>query len=295
MPLPWHTLEGEAARDLPFAVVDIFEEYMAIHATAGSRAEMVQRFEAVLEPHREVLGTTDGSVLRGSARRCVTEIEADYEAIWAAHTTAQAEISSGWHRTHAALPDVEFDGVTYVVPGCMQAQGLADLEHDAIIISLSSVARSHRGSIAGTFQHELLHHHHAHMAPEVFEGTPALYQVVWREGLAVYAAHAVDPAVPRWWHDASPLATLPAARRIQHDLHADRPSRLYEAYRLDPQLGTAPAYAVGAMIAEQLALQHPIEELFLLREDELLDAMGRTLSGVTSDLGMQTFPLGRKP
>lgn len=292
VPLPWHVDDIEP-EPLPFEVVDLFETYKGIRVSAASRPEIVERFSLALEPHREVLESSMGEAYYDPSR-CVDELEENYETVWRAHRTALVEVQLGWQRTLGAFPDLEFDGATYIVPGCMHNQGVAAVDEEVIVIALESVAASHRGSVAATFQHEVLHHHHSHLAPEVFEGIPELYEIVWREGLAVYAAHAVDPTAPRWWHESPAFGILAAARRVRKDIDSSRPARLHAAYELDEALGTAPAYAVGAMLAEQAALERPLEELFYLRGEELLELMRSTLDGVAVDLTVESVPLGRR-
>ena len=289
VPLPWQEDEIEP-EPLPFEIVDLFETYREIRVDSASRPELVERFASTLAPHREVLESSMGEAYYDPSR-CVEELEQNYETVWRAHRTAMMEIQLGWQRTRAAFPDLEFDGATYLVPGCMHNQGVAAVDAEVIVIALESVASSHRGSVAATFQHEVLHHHHSHLAPEVFEGIPELYEIVWREGLAVYAAHAIDPTAPRWWHESPPLGMLAAARRVREDIDSSRPARLHAAYELDEALGTAPAYAVGAMLAEQAALERPLEELFYLRDDELLALMRSTLDSMAADLTVQSVPL----
>lgn len=289
--LPWHADDQLAQRELPFEVVDLYESYKRIHVSAESRNDAARQWSGALEPHREVLELHLDGVYHGGARNCVDTLEDDYRAIWGEHRDLDVQLARGFFRTADVIEDLSWNGAVYVVPGCMSAQGEAGIGTEAIVLSLASIAHSDRGSVSATFQHELMHQHHAHQAPEVFEGAPAVYEVVWREGLAVYAAHAIDPTAPRWWHDAPAMALFPATRQIRTDLRSDRPGRITTTYEVDDGLGTLPAYAVGALVAERLASERPLEELFVLRGAELADEMDRALRDLESGFVLRSVSL----
>ncbi|WP_460675575.1 DUF2268 domain-containing putative Zn-dependent protease [Hymenobacter coalescens] len=119
------------------------------------------------------------------------------------------------------------------------------------------------------FHHELFHLYHSQFLGE----DPALVSALWREGLATYVAHALNPkaagvnlfGLPR----NTPERTQADLPRYARELRAVLGSTSNEDYArfflggMDEQAAT-PArsgYYIGYLVAEKLARRHSLQEL----------------------------------
>ncbi len=291
--LPWDEASAPPP-DVPFGVIDLFEAYKQARLTADSDEEIAAAFRASLEPQRPLLEPHVPWLYTDDVSDCTRALDADYDRIWRVHFDSRNDLPHAYARTQVLFPALEWGGTVIVLPGCMDAQGEAGIESDVIVISLASVAASRRGSIAGTFQHELLHHYHAMRAPGLFDGSPEVSDVVWREGLAMYAASLTDPTDRRWWRETRPDRLAQSVALVSSQLRSTRPGRVFGTRRADPLSRTLMPYVVGTSLVEQLSADYTLEELFVLDGEELVIAMEDGLADLYGGLAIRSsLPLTR--
>lgn len=267
--LPWHAELAEPP-PVPFAVVDVFETLKRARLEAESEPEIAENMRQALAPYRDQLEGHAPGLFGGRLDACVDALNERYFEIWYLHRGTTDQVAWAYAGAEDRFPSLAFGGTVFVVPGCMSAQGEAGIETDTVAVSLEAIESS-GGSVAATVHHELFHHHHATQAPALFDGDTTLHEVVWREGMATWAAAEMSPTRPRPWRDANPdlLADVAAFVRAQPESRSAR--------GLDGAVDGGDAergiYLLGAALVERVAGQIPERELVRLEGEALLTRM----------------------
>jgi hypothetical protein len=267
--LPWERALAEPPA-VPFAVVDVFEVLKRARLESETEDEIVERFAAALEPYQGVLEQHAPGLYGSDLAYCVDALNERYFEIWFMHREVPDQVAWAYADAEARFSNLAFGGTVFVVPGCMDAQGEAGIETDTIAVSLESIDSS-GGSVTSTLHHELFHHHHAIQAPALFDGDTTLHEVVWREGMATWAAAEMGPPGPRSWRATSPDLMADVAKVVR-DEPESRTARSLDA-AVDGADAPRAIYLLGAALVERMAAETPEAELVRLEGEALLTRM----------------------
>jgi len=218
-------------------------------------------------------------------------------------------LSACWSRLHSRLPCLKGDVTIYLVPaplntvgGCVRPVGQRD------VVVFGSEVMAHRRTSPLRFDvfvdHELFHVYHIQVNPEMRSATagyfmadrttppPKLYEMMWLEGLAVYASQVLNPhaTMKEAWVSSDPITDVEA--RLQQ-LSA---LALKELDSTDKQvirdlvfegnkakgIPNGTGYYLGMLVAKRLASHYRLEDLANLQGGVLRDAVKSELNQIVT-------------
>ncbi|MGZ8363885.1 MAG: DUF2268 domain-containing putative Zn-dependent protease [Caulobacteraceae bacterium] len=180
------------------SISDLTPSFWAFWAAAKDKPaeEQIKLWKQLYyEPNREVLSplpcgglTKDESLLKAFGR--IPKYEAGMRAM--AKATPR-ELPRARARFNAAFPDMAWDGDIYVLytAGCFDGKPFKIRGRSALLFGMDVAAQVGETELAPLMQHELFHVYHRTFFPETEDDR--LWNYVWEEGLAVYAAKALNP------------------------------------------------------------------------------------------------------
>lgn len=144
------------------------------------------------------------------------------------------------------------------------------------------------------FQHELAHIYHAqHFTPIQNEkySKDAIYNFLWREGLAVYISSVLNPdarEVEVFMVDSLPQRTNKVLQIIARDLTGNLCStdkKMIEKYfwtsSADSVVPKTAGYYVGYLLVKEMAKKVPLTDLVKLQEEQFFPEMERILKALS--------------
>ena len=171
----------------------------------------------------------------------------------------------------------EFDGARRELEG-----------RTCLLFGADMIARYHGGDARAFVQHELFHIYHG----QRFSGCDEVWCSLWSEGLAVYAARALNPGAS----DAELLLTIPVPIRPALEAHREEAvcmvlqrldstdgddwNALFSSGRLSANLPPRFGYMVGMWVAEDLGRTRSLRELAQLNGPALRAAVDQSLHGM---------------
>lgn len=283
---------------------DLFPAFFEFWKESGglSRELRAERFlRLVVEPNAELYEAFTGSVSIARATRYLAQVEPLLTAIQSLHGWVQnggvdAEIANMQSR----LSDFRWRGILVFMPNLFvfDAGGGPLNGQDVLIFGLDTIAKRDgaNANLSVLIAHEVFHCYHAGFHPE-WDGqhrgvdTP-LYQLVWKEGLATYAAQVLssgagldavfnDPALrPSCEARLAELAKLLREQldRVDKEPFMEWMSARARASHVPPRAG----YYFGWRMATELGRTHSLRELARLSDGEVRRAMGRVLDRLSS-------------
>jgi hypothetical protein len=166
------------------------------------------------------------------------------------------------------FPDLAPIGDVYLLPAAGEMDGGTRTidGHSRLIFGADVMARVHDfDDEQPFFEHELFHVYHQ----QFFGNCPALWCSLWREGLATYVAHRLNPHAS----DSQLLLTIP--RPIRPRVEANRaaaicaaragldgsPRQFFSGQVAPPNLPPRLGYYVGYLVAERLGRNRTLRQL----------------------------------
>lgn len=214
-----------------------------------------------------------------------------------------------WSRLHRQLPRLSGDVVIYLIPapqdtvgGCVRTIGLRN------VVVFGSEVIAHRRTSPLRFDvfvdHELFHLYHIQVNPEMRSAIagyfmrnsatapPKLYEMMWLEGLAVYASQVLNPhaTMNEAWVSKDPISDVEARLQQLSEL-ALKELNSTDKKVIDDMvfagnkrrgIPSGTGYYLGMLVAKRLASHYRLEDLANLQGDVLRDTVERELRQIGS-------------
>lgn len=271
-----------------YHVVDVMADFWAFwDETADlppeSRAQAFDR--RVIRPHARAFRFVARSRKRRVHRAYVQAVPRIIPKMRAAYARVPEALERSWTRLLGAFPDMRWTGEVYIMPTFGQFDGAVQGRpgHMSLVLGIETIATEESPTALDVLiVHEMFHLHHADAVPEL---GLALYERIWREGLAAYVSRELTGATTNdalleaeLEQQARPLQATIAAEvrtKLQSKRAGDRARFLYGAKPND--LPARTGYFIGLEIADRLARSRSMAELSTLQGQPLRDAMEQSL------------------
>ena len=289
------TRSQTAASERQPLIIDIMPRYWHFRNTAqgADSATTVRLFREIVVGRDSVVykdftgGPSDGSV--ASFLKSVGPYE---PAMRIVHARIRSELPVYVRRFGAALPDAQWDSVTfYIMPWLFISNaggGPSSTGGQVMIFGVDAVARDQgaEGDLASLFYHELFHVYHSRIQSQLYPDSERLprsrtplWRILWREGLATYAASRLSPSSSSDAIVGDSLAerVKPRLSEFARELRGQLDSTTARAFQLyftaiarrselpPPRAG----YYIGMLVAERLGQTRSLPELARLGGPQL--------------------------
>ncbi|MGY2134143.1 DUF2268 domain-containing putative Zn-dependent protease [Hymenobacter sp. HD11105] len=268
-----------------YTVIDLMPDFWKFWRQAQGKDEQtqIQLFkQLVSKPHPEVynndvLGGSPGKTFDEDLPQRYPKIQAMVQPKMAIVERLSRQIGKDLPRYESrfrkTFPDLNYNGRIYFMYSLGAFDGgTRTIEgKQALLFGLDMMAYVY-GDEADPepfFDHELFHVYHSQFMGEDNQ----LIAALWREGLATYVAHALNPkaagvglfGLPRNTPERT-QADLPRYARELHAVLSSTSSDDYARYFLGGRDEQAPTparsgYYIGYLVAEKLAKKHSLQEL----------------------------------
>jgi len=313
------TLEQSVHPSPPYRLVDLLHSSLHFfdlpQISVNRKVDLFRK--SVIDPHQEAFrvapGATDEQTLEDFFRSD-KNLES-YLQNSVSHELEMRKLSDEfptllhacWSHLHSRLPRLKGDVTIYLVPapldtvgGCVRSVGPRN------VMVFGSEVMAHRLTSPLRFDvfvtHELFHLYHMQVNPEMRTATagyfmggsttppPKLYQMMWLEGLAVYASQVLNPpaTMKEAWVSSDPLSKVKAKLQplsifASKEL-ASTDKRVIRDFVFDGNkergIPTGTGYYLGMLVAKRLAMRYPLEDLANLQGSALRDAIESELNRV---------------
>jgi hypothetical protein len=303
----------------PYRLIDLLQASLHFFDPAQISVERkVDLFrKSIIDPHQEAFrvapGATDEQTLEDFFRS-----DKNLESYLQNSLSSEPEMRklsdefptllyACWSRLHSRLPRLNGDVTIYLVPapldtvgGCVRPVGPRN------VVVFGSEVLAHRRTSPLRFDvfvtHELFHLYHIQANPEMrtasagyFMGDsttppPKLYQMMWLEGLAVYASQVLNPhaTMKEAWVSSDPLSEVKARLRplsisALKELDSTDKRVIHDFVfggNKERGIPNGTGYYLGMLAAKRLATRYRLEDLANLQGSVLRDAIERELNQV---------------
>lgn len=291
--------EPPAAAEPPYRLVDLTAAYADFHARTEGM-ETADRVAALKAEFSEIFpGFYDDARLAGVGisaddynawiARSFEEfpaLRADYERTAAAFADMLAPAHASFLET---FPDLAPIGDIYLIHSVAEMDGgTRNLGGRVVLVfGADQMAQHPLDDWTPFFHHELFHVYHFQQS---FMGCPKVWCFLWVEGVATYAAAALNPDAT----DAELLLVRPEPIRKAVDANLDEAvcavaarlesgdsadyRALFSSARLNERLPPRFGYYVGMLAAGEAARETPLPELARLSGEEVRPLLERALA-----------------
>ena len=311
--------EVSAARVGP-QVVALMPEFWSFLTRAEGAAgpERIRLLkELALAPHRELYEEVVGIPSDERLAEYLETLGPAIPALWRIDREFHEQLPRGVASFRAAYPDLDEALPLYVGPSLFTSSGqVRDLQGRTIVfygLDVMAVVLADVTDHLPDMHHELFHAYHWQRNPEIAaagreafseQRTTPVYYDLWSEGLAVYAAHRLNPEAPLALLLSSPdlaekgpgvLARVAGELRRRLDVTDLQEVGDYFFFRSRrSDLPSRSAYYVGLRLAEEVGRTRSMQEMIRLSgsalrstiESELI-ALERAGNGVGDAPGTQ--------
>lgn len=283
------------ARDGQPMIIDIMPRYWQFRdATKGADSPTTVRLfhDIVVDGDSVVYKDFTGGPSDATIASFLAKVGPYEPAMRIVHERIRSELPRYIRRFSDVLPDARWDSITfYIMPWLFISNGgggPSSSGGQVMIFGVDAVLRDQgaNGDLAPLFYHELFHLYHSRIQSLTFPDlerlprsrTP-LWQLLWREGLATYAASRLTPSssMDAIVGDSLAERVKPHLAEFSRDLRSQLDSTSAPTFRLyftgmvrGPELPPARSgYYIGMLVAERLGQTRSLPELARLGGPQL--------------------------
>jgi hypothetical protein len=299
---------GQKAEKKPYQfhnAMPSYWEFLRQNRTDGPGSAAKRFASTVVDPHREAFtAVAAGWLGENRLGKLARALEGQTDKLRRAEREFPGRLDRAWRRFKQQAPDLKSGAEIYLLPAPRFAVGGAVRplkDRDIVVFGAEEMAITlvTKTAFDVLVHHELTHLYHQQvnkemraMIAEVYlppyaAGRAKLYQVLWLEGLAVYASKLLNPTAPdrevllsdrvaadvkaRWPRlGASIRDHLDSSRKADIDRYLfDQDS--------DKEIPKRAGYFVGMLVAQRLAKEYSFGELCRLTGPKLRREVERAL------------------
>ncbi len=296
----WSQATTSASPATECSIIDIMPSFWAFwnEARVMDVPHRVERFKTlVIQPHpelytREALGLPESMTIDQLLVAYLGHVDSLIPAMQAIEGPLRMQLRSAPARFVRVFPDFACTMPLYIMPSLGAFDGGTRPIHGrpALPFGIDVLAEVDGPvGLPSIVDHELFHVYHAHVlgadrTTPLDDGDEPLYESLWEEGLATYASHVLDPAVPMPLILGSPPDLAERARPMLPELTRrftaafdSVSSTTYDFFFRGPMRATgAPArsgYYIGFLSVQDLARRHQLSELAHLSFQQVHDSL----------------------
>jgi len=275
-----------------------FEQYISLSNKAPIEEKLRVFNELVFSPNAHFYSCIPGINPNG-IKAALEDIETKFDSINVKQLEIISHFSAILSKFQQSFPllKLDFEGHLMISLGFFNGMALPLDGECFLLLGIDSLSGLSENHLKGYITHELFHIYHYQRCPEVARVTeiamrtmkmPALWGLLFTEGLACHAVQRVYPEIPAeeildWKPLVAqskpilPLLCAEARRVLTSDNPSDIAGFFYFPSPDKPEIPTGCGYYLGMLAAEIMTEKYPIDDLLLMTDEDLVREIDSSL------------------